>query len=108
MECQFSSQLSFQVNNSHENTMTPNERIAIPAPMEILRIFFSFSVSPDHGFWFFPIAIPIEIPIAMPIGMPIMKSLILYTYHKQRRVDYLKIIMRKLYEIVIASRFFIY
>jgi len=51
--------------------------------------------------------IPIVIPIAIPMGMPITKSLNPYTYHKQRKAKYLKIIMKKLYKIKFLCRFYV-
>ena len=101
--------LADHVNNCHKNTIKPKIAVILNTPIKIFRFLFSSYVISDQGFCFFPIAIPMDIPIAipiaMPIGMPITKSLILYTYHKQRKVEYLRIIVRNLYKIAFLRRF---
>lgn len=48
-------------------------RLMVPTKRAFFRIFFSSSVSSDHGFCCMSIAISIAIPIAVPIGMPMTK-----------------------------------
>ena len=70
-----------QLSNSDKKTITPMMSVIVPTKSAFFRIFFSSSVSSDHGFCCMPIAISIAIPSAVPMGMPmtkpITKSLIL-------------------------------